>query len=407
MVSAGKKILISAAMAGKTFLGKRYWGWVYGSFFPRCYRKRQKEPVNPWKVLFVEQRYQELSDNFRLLYEALKKDSRYEIHLHLLQQNDVGRGRFLKNGQKMLEDMATAGYVFLDDACKVMGRVKKRPETKVVQVWHACGAFKKFGMSTAALKFGDNREGILKYPAYANLDYVTVSSPEVIWAYREAMSLEGKETQIAATGISRTDAFFRAENRDKAFERLYQVMPFARGKKVILYAPTFRGTIGEARTPDELELGRMQEALGDEYVLALKHHPFVKKRPELSEKVRESFAKDVTAEMSIEELLFVADICISDYSSLIFEYSLFEKPMAFFAPDLEDYFDWRGFYYNYEELTPGPVFRNQEELTDYLLHIEERFDRQRVADFRERFMSACDGCATERILNLVFKDTEG
>lgn len=385
----------------KKFVGRRYWHWIYAVVNPLYYDFCRKKPVNPQKVVFVEQRYPSLSDNFQEIYRALERSGKYELHLHLLREHDVSRGQFRRNCKEMLRDMATAGYVFFDDASKITGRVKVRPETKITQVWHACGAFKKFGMSTSELKFGENRKMTNRYPVYSNLDYVTVSSPEVVWAYREAMNLEHKKTKIVPIGVSRTDVFFREENQKKAYEKLYQVMPEARGKRVILYAPTFRGSVREARTLEFPNLAEIKSKLKDSVVL-IKHHPFVKKRPQIPEQLLGSFAMDMTDVMTIEELIFTADVCISDYSSLIFEYALFEKPMAFYVPDLEEYFDWRGFYYSFEELTPGPVLRTEEELREYLTHTEEQFDREQVRSFKEKFMSACDGHATERILNLVF-----
>ena len=110
-----------------------------------------------------------------------------------------------------------------------------------------------------------------------------------------------------------------------------------------------------------------------------------------------------TKELDIDKLLCVSDVCISDYSSLIFEYSLFERPMIFFAYDLDEYFDWRGFYYNYDELTPGPIVKTTEEIIDYIQHLDTRFNPSQVRAFREKFMSACDGHATDRILELVEK----
>ena len=86
---------------------------------------------------------------------------------------------------------------------------------------------------------------------------------------------------------------------------------------------------------------------------------------------------------------------------MIFEYSLFERPMLFFAYDLEDYFDWRGFYYDYDELTPGPVVKTTEEVIHYIENLDVMFDREQVHAFREKFMSACDGHATDRIMHLV------
>ena len=105
--------------------------------------------------------------------------------------------------------------------------------------------------------------------------------------------------------------------------------------------------------------------------------------------------------MQIDDLLCVSDICISDYSSLVFEYSLFERPMIFFAYDKAEYDDWRGFYYDYDEMTPGPICTENEEMIDYIQNLDTRFNKQEIADFHYKFMRSCDGHATERILEMV------
>ena len=79
--------------------------------------------------------------------------------------------------------------------------------------------------------------------------------------------------------------------------------------------------------------------------------------------------------------------------------------MIFFAYDLDDYFDWRGFYYNYDELTPGPVVKETEEIIDYIRHLDTRFDQAHVHASKEKFMSSCDGHATDRIMALVYAET--
>ncbi len=149
-----------------------------------------------------------------------------------------------------------------------------------------------------------------------------------------------------------------------------------------------------------MDLFEMMQQLGDDYVILMKHHPFVKERPVIDERCSQ-FAFDVTDEMEIEELLCTADICISDYSSLIFEYSLFQKPMIFFAYDLDEYFDHRGFYYDYDEMTPGPIVKDPHELIRAIKEIDADFDPAEVAAFREKFMSACDGNATVRIIDTI------
>lgn len=376
---------------------------VFKGVFPRVYKKHAKAPVDERKVVFVELRLPKLTNSFKVLYDTLYREYDFDLHCHFLRNTYVTRRQYRKNVKAMLADIATAKYVFFDEATNVNGCFKMRPETKVTQLWHGCGAFKRFGYSTADAIFGATREQMEKYPFNRNYTRVTVSSPEVIWAYEEAMQYSHESGVVKALGSSRTDIFYDQKVIDQAFQNLYALMPQAKGKKVILYAPTFRGRVAKATTPRVLIPEFLKYELGDEYVLLCKHHPLVRRRPKITDDCSD-FALDVTDTMTIEDLLCVADICISDYSSLVFEYSLFEKPMIFLAHDLDEFFDWRGFYYDYNELAPGPIVKNTTGVIDYIKHLDERFDRARVHAFREKFMSACDGHATQRILEDVCGD---
>lgn len=368
--------------------------------FPLGYKHYIKgKKIKREKAVFVEVRFDEITDSFRLAYDRMKADG-FDVHEQFIENIKPGKWGYIKRCLRMLEDISDAHYVFLNDACNVTSCIPLRKGTKIYQLWHACGAFKKFGMSTAELIFGDNRKSLERYPNYGNLSYVTVSSPEVIWAYEEAMNLKDTKTQVVATGVSRTDVFYDQHFIEQSKAAVYSVCPAAENKKIILYAPTFRGRVAKAESPDCLDIPAMKRALGDEYVLLIKHHPFVKQPPVVPEDCAD-FAMDVTKSLEIDQLLCASDVCVSDYSSLIFEYSLFERPMIFFAYDLDDYFDWRGFYYNYDELTPGPVVKETEEIIDYIRHLDTRFDQAQVHAFKEKFMSSCDGHATDRIMALV------
>ena len=368
--------------------------------FPLGYKHYIKgKKIKRKKAVFVEVRFDEITDSFRLVYDRMKADG-FDVHEQFIENIKPGKWGYIKRCLRMLEDISDAHYVFLNDACNVTSCIPLRKGTKIYQLWHACGAFKKFGMSTAELIFGDNRKSLERYPNYGNLSYVTVSSPEVIWAYEEAMNLKDTKTQVVATGVSRTDVFYDQHFIEQSKAAVYSVCPAAENKKIILYAPTFRGRVAKAESPDCLDIPAMKRALGDEYVLLIKHHPFVKQPPVVPEDCAD-FAMDVTKSLEIDQLLCASDVCVSDYSSLIFEYSLFERPMIFFAYDLDDYFDWRGFYYNYDELTPGPVVKETEEIIDYIRHLDTRFDQAQVHAFKEKFMSSCDGHATDRIMALV------
>lgn len=389
----------------KAFIRKKtnplYKYYVFKRLYPRVYRKAAKAPVDENKVVFIEIRLPKLTNSFKLMYDTLYTNYDFDIHCHFLRNTYVTRKQYRENCKAMLADIATAKYVFFDEATNVTSHVQFRPETVITQLWHGCGAFKKFGYSTADAIFGATREEMDKYPFNRGYTNVTVSSPEVIWAYEEAMNYSRESGVVKALGSSRTDIFYNREVIDNAYNTLYGLMPEAKGKKVILYAPTFRGRVAKATTPHVLNPEFMKYVLGNEYVLLMKHHPLVRKRPKIREECLD-FARDMTNDMTIEDLLCVSDICISDYSSLVFEYSLFEKPMIFLAHDLDKFFDWRGFYYDYFELAPGPIVKSTTEVIEYIKNIDKLFDKERVHAFREKFMSACDGHATERIMDVTF-----
>ncbi len=380
--------------------------YIFKVLYPKIYKKYSSLPVDENKVVFVEIRLPKITNSYKVLYDELYTNYNYDIHCHFLRNTFTTRTDYRNRCKAFIKDIATAKYVFMDEATNINGLIQMRPETVVTQLWHGCGAFKKFGFSTADAIFGATREMMEKYPFNRNYTHVTVSSPEVIWAYEEAMNYSHESGVVKALGSSRTDVFYDKKFIEASYERLYELVPQAKGKKVILYAPTFRGRVANAKTPRVLNFELMQYVLGDEYVLITKHHPLVRKLPKINEEQAE-FVTDMTRDgLSIEELLCVSDICVSDYSSLIFEYSIFEKPMIFLAPDLDEFFDWRGFYYNYDELTPGPVISNTTQLVNYISNIDNEFDKTEVAAFRKKFMASCDGHATERIMKTAMGEED-
>ncbi len=374
--------------------------------FPAVYKRNARKRLDERKVVFIEVREPAVSGSFRYIYDRLKSEGSYHISEQYLRTSFTGKSEYVRRVLGMLKDIANAGTVFLNDSTNALGHISLRPGTKLIQLWHGCGAFKKFGLATGELKFGESSQEIRKYPYHKGYDLVTVSSPEVEWAYEQSMDIPHDAGIVKGIGVSRTDVFFDRGFLTGARENVRRVIPEAGDRKIILYAPTFRGRVATAEAPDRLDIEYLKGELGSEYFLLIKHHPFIKKRPAIPEGC-EDFARDVSDELAIDELLVSADVCISDYSSLVFEYSLMERPMIFFAYDIEDYSDWRGFYYDYDEMTPGPVYTRTSEVAEYIKGLPESFeskDRQRVDDFRQKFMSGCDGHATDRIIEFMKKN---
>ena len=197
----------------------------YKVYFPKVYSSYCTEPVQENKVLFLEMRFTKLSNSFELIYKALEESGEYDLKCSYVQFNFIRGREFTQRVNEMLKELATAKYVFVDDASLILSSIPLRKETVAINLWHACGAFKKFGRSTAELKFGSSAATLDKYPNYGNLTHVTVSSPEVIWAYEEAMHLP--KGIVKATGVSRTDQFYDKEFVESRKQKLYEIMPEA------------------------------------------------------------------------------------------------------------------------------------------------------------------------------------
>ncbi len=374
--------------------------WYLKIKYPIYYRLRARCPVDARKVVFIENRFPTLTSSFALIHGRILREYDCVVKDCFLLEKEGTRREYDKRCMAMIREVANAKYVFVDDSSRVVGALPFRPETYLTQLWHACGAFKKWGFSNAEGKFGATHRQMRRYPYYAKYNLMTVSSEEVRWAYSEAFGLPPENDVVRATGVSRTDVFFDPAFRASAYETLYEKIPQARGKKVILYAPTFRGTVGRARPPKNLRQHVLFEQLGEGYVLIYKQHPSVKKKTFLNEALADKVF-DMTQEMSIEQLLTVSDVCVTDYSSVIFEYSLFARPILIYAFDYEEYTDWRGFYYPFAEFVPGPIVKNTQELADCIKNLDH-YDLQKVRDFCKKYMGACDGHATDRILDAVF-----
>jgi len=268
-----------------------------------------------------------------------------------------------------------------------------RKETKIVNLWHGCGALKKFGCS----KMKGWNKSLFSFKRYQNVSLFTVSSEKVLPFYSEATGIPLSKNIIKATGISRTDVFF-----DDCFLKLcVEKKQKLTDKRIILYAPTFRGhNLLSAYTPEFINFELLKEKLSNEYIFLVKRHPDTLDKPYSIPKSCKDFVFDVSEDGSISELIVMSDILVSDYSSLFFEWSLFDKPVFFLTPDFEDYFDNRGFYIDFKSIVDKARCNTTQELVSAIQNIDA-YDFSFVKQVRDDYMSACDGHSTERIVELM------
>lgn len=362
---------------------------LFGFVFPMYYRMKSHKKISK-KAVFLEIRYDKITDNLALLKKRYEEKKDYEVVEYFLRVGEGSQSEYVSRCFETIRVISDAELIFIDESSNFLSALPIRKKSRIIQTWHGCGAFKRFG-------HGLNK--VLSEEYYKNYYLVPVSAEAVVKNYCESMN-HGPDV-IKALGVSRTDIFFNDEFLKESRDRLAYNFPESRGKKTILYAPTFRGNVARAEMPICPDIKRLYDELSDDYVILYKGHPAIKDKPKIPEGC-EHFFFNVENTMTTDELISSCDLCINDYSSLIFEYSIFERPMIFYAYDLSEYDDGRGFYYPYEKLVPGPIVKDTEGLIKAIRQTEIDFSfKDRIRRFREKFMGACDGHSTDRIVEYI------
>ncbi len=357
--------------------------------------------VNPNKITFSTNRTKGLTGNLAYIKKEIEVNYPDKIIIVLerrMKANFLGKLSYLFHMLYTCYHMATSRYMIVDDSYFPMDVVKPRSGTEYIQVWHAAGAFKQFGRSREGKLYGPSKAYLKHVPIHSNYSRVYVSSSEVIPYYAEAFGMSS--SRFYPLGLPRTDFFFEEGIFERVKEKFFNVFPELRDKKLVLYAPTFRGKSnyqGVFNPP--LNFSEMYQHLSDQYSVLVHLHPYMRNGLHLSPETA-GFVHVIDDEFTIEELLIISDILITDYSSVIFDYSLLEKPIAFFAHDLEDYMKERDFYYDFEEMVPGPIFKDMDQLIQWVQN--PIYDKENLKAFKHKFFNELDGKATERIVKHLF-----
>ncbi|MCQ2567163.1 MAG: CDP-glycerol glycerophosphotransferase family protein [Mogibacterium sp.] len=368
---------------------------------PETYNTRRNGKIEK-KMLFMQPR-SGLNQSCRFMYNTIKKQKKYTPILFELYRDKGCTTEYYENARLWVFELATARACFVHESNDLLGYVDIRPETKIVQLFHGCGIIKRLGLGSAGRKGFKTLSDYEEYPEYNKYDLATISSPELLWVFEDFTGIKRSQNIIQPIGVSRTDEFFDEKYIQNCYKKIHSIIPESRDKKIILYAPTYRGLGKNRVAPNKLDFDLFAEKLKDDYILIIKQHQTVKDLPPIPYEYNNSFAFDMTRGkgMNINELMTVSDICISDYSSLVYEYSLFERPTIAFAFDIDEYTADRGVYYPLEESFPGPIFKTNEEVVEYIENIDKYFDKEFVKAFKNKFMSACDGQSTQRILDWI------
>lgn len=280
------------------------------------------------------------------------------------------------------EARANARLIVINDWLR--NRFRKRKHQTVVQTWHGT-MLKKLALSRKRLGI---RPALATLRERSRWDILLAQNEYAAHVFRRAYAYLGP---IWEEGYPRDDVLV---NGDTAAIRSRLGIPH--GVRVLLYAPTWRDDHPDR--VDHLDVARFTEQLGPGYVTLIRGHS---RTIQPGEDVRAGGVIDVTSYPDVSDLFLAADALITDYSSVMFDFSVTGKPIYFFTPDLDRYRQvLRGFYFDLLPVAPGPVVQDASELIELVRHpdaVQEEY-APKYAAWRERFNPHDDGQAAERVM---------
>jgi teichoic acid ribitol-phosphate primase len=359
-------------------VGLRVLGWLFALL-----------PARPGRIVLASPRKAVLDGNLRAIHAAV---------MTLLPGADVvvlsepysyglaGKIGYALRAVRGMYHLRTAGLVIVDNAWLPIHVAPHASRTTVVQVWHAVGALKRFGVDTVPPPMEPERTFLHRY-----YDWVVTSGE----ASREpwARALRTPAERVVALGSARTDALLDEAALAAARTRVTSAHPALRDRRVITYAPTFRGRGRGKRPAPGLDAGRLRAALGPGDILVLKSHP------NLDRTLVDVAGFDIVIDPAddMNDLLAATDVLVTDYSSSIFEFALLRRPLVLLVGDLAEYEREPGLYLDYRTEMIGTQVVDTEGVIQAIR--SSRFDLSGHDAFIARHLGACDGGASRRFVD--------
>jgi len=370
--------------------------WFRRRVFLTLYRlHRAMAPRDGRRILFTSDSHSELTGNLavihdRMLARGLDRDYRLET----IFRPSIAMRRSWRDRWRLPRLLARADVILLDDYQPIIYRLPPDPTQRIIQLWHASGALKTVGYSRVGKPGGPTPYA----RRHKNYTYALVSGMHDVPYYAEAFGLP--EERVVPTGIPRMDRYFDEAHSERSRARARELFPQIEGRMTILFAPTFRGhgPRGAHYDYDLIDWAALHAlCVEKDAVVIWKMHPFVRTQAPIPKAYRDRIIDASRSPMDVNDLIFSVDLLVTDYSSIVFEFSTQMKPMIFFAYDLDEYIASRDFYVPFDEFVPGPIVRTFEELIGLIR--TERYDAEEVAAFARRHFDHLDGSATDRVID--------
>ena len=368
------------------------------------YHHYLKMPIKENVVLFETFMAKNYSDSPKYIYEALNKmyPGKYECVWAINGKHDIpyGAKTIKRFSFQYAYYCAISKYLVFNVRQPLWFR--KREGQVFLETWHGTPlkrlVFDQEEVTSASPKYKEQF-----YKQRKEWDYLVSANPFSSKTFRSCFMYEGKMLEY---GYPRNDILYASDKEERA-KRLKEKLGIPLDKKTILYAPTWRDDEhygkGEYKFTLALDLKKMKTMLEKDYVLLLRTHHYIADKIDTTG--LGGFAYNLSTYDDISEIYLITDICITDYSSVFFDFANLKRPILFYTYDIEKYKNQlRGFYIDMNTEVPGPLLYTSEEVIDAILHIDKIQKRyhKRYDEFYDRFCCFDDGHASENIVKEVF-----
>ena len=344
-------------------------------------------PTDKNKVLFLSRQSNTVTEDIEFLSSRLR-ELRPETNIVIITKRaDKGFENMLEYALVTLQSMyhlATASVCVLDSYWPAVSVLHHKKQLAVIQMWHAMGKIKKSGYQSLGKKFGRSDMIAREMRMHRNYDVVIAGGRAFNPFYCASFDVE--PDILYNVGLPRMDKL--REGQEEARRQFYAAYPWLRGKKIVLYAPTFRK--GQTLDPKPLV-----DAFnfGGERMLVVKRHP--------NQLLNyDSLAPAMTChKVPTSTVLSVCDCVITDYSAITIEAALLGKPVYFYLFDYEDYLEHNGLNVKLFDEFPDCIFTDPEKLVSAVESGE--YDMDNYRRFCRRYLPDLSGRATDKIAGLI------
>lgn len=337
------------------------------------------------KVVLISRNNLETCIPFKMLEE--------EIHRQHPRTKVVILNHYMKSRLSHIKDilvemyhLATSRGCIIDSYVIAVSILKHKKQLTIIQVWHALGAIKQFGYMTLDKPAGNPSSIAKAMNMHGNYTYIACASPATVPIYSKTFN--AKPSQIKVIGSPRIDYLLDKEVYNDNRKRMLAKYPQLKGKKVILYAPTFRK--GHRINPQPL----IEQLDDKKYTLIIKQHRLDKTKLPANDSIIQ-----IRSELDSLELLAIADYVITDYSAITFEAAMLDKPLYFWNYDYDKYASECGFAINYCKEMPGIISRSAETIMTAIK--QNKLNAKKIRTFANKWITTTDGNCTKRIVEAL------